>query len=263
MVGGIVGDVADNMADKVRSSEENRPDSRFITNKLKAIRELPMRAAALLKWLSTADPGTAADALHQIVVGFRSQPSQCALVFHALATLLTQNQAPYPLLESLYSTCHEKDYQLLTELLLTGKAEEIQVPETRDRKAVEKSELTLGEKRTLARGSRAQFLPLLSDPHPMVVEHILQNPKLVEADVIRMAAMARQSGRSLALMACSARFGPRQNIRCAIAQNPDAPTTLALRLLPTLSYKDSIELSQNPKLAPRVRLLARRLSKLT
>src|SRR6188474_917696 len=50
-------------------------------------------------------------------------------------------------------------------------------------------ELTVGERKSLARSpNRRAFDKLLSDPHPLVIRQLLENPRLTEDDVVRIAA---------------------------------------------------------------------------
>jgi hypothetical protein len=93
-------------------------------------------------------------------------------------------------------------------------------------------ELTLGERRSLARRpNRRAFDKLLSDPHPMVIHQLLDNPKLTEDDVIRMAA--RRPGRpdTLRAVAGSKKWMSRGRVRLSLILNPNTPPEIAMPLL--------------------------------
>lgn len=93
-------------------------------------------------------------------------------------------------------------------------------------------ELTLGERRSLARRpNRRAFDKLLSDPHPMVVQLLLGNPKLTEDDVIRI--VARRPGRPEALrcVAGSRKWMSRGRVRLSLILNPSTPPEIAMPLL--------------------------------
>jgi len=97
------------------------------------------------------------------------------------------------------------------------------------------AELALGVRRSLARGMEMRLLEkLLLDPDPIVLDHLLRNPRLTEEHAVRIAARRPISEPALRAVADSARFGVRPRVRVAIARNPYCPTDLALRLLGTL-----------------------------
>ncbi|HXK23710.1 MAG TPA: hypothetical protein VMS55_13645 [Myxococcota bacterium] len=97
------------------------------------------------------------------------------------------------------------------------------------------AELPLGIRRSLARGMDLRVLEkLLLDPDPIVLDHLLRNPRVTEEHAVRIAARRPISEPALRAVADSARFGVRPRVRVAITRNPYCPTDLALRLLGTL-----------------------------
>jgi hypothetical protein len=92
--------------------------------------------------------------------------------------------------------------------------------------------LTLGERRALARRpSRAAFDKLLRDPHPMVVQNLLANPRLTEDDVIRMVARRPAYPAVVGEVARHPRWSSAARVRMAIVQNPGTPPELAVPLV--------------------------------
>jgi len=92
--------------------------------------------------------------------------------------------------------------------------------------------LTLGERRALARRpSRAAFDKLLLDPHPMVVQNLLQNPRMTEDDVIRMVARRPAYPDVISAVARHVLWSQRARVRMAIIQNPGSPPELAVPLV--------------------------------
>lgn len=113
-------------------------------------------------------------------------------------------------------------------------------PVVRDRPAAELPvpdygvgrELTLGERRSLARRpNRRAFDKLLSDPHPLVIRQLLANPKLTEADVIRLVTRRPARVEVLQEVALSARWLSRRRVRQAILLHPGAPPEIAVPLV--------------------------------
>jgi hypothetical protein len=97
---------------------------------------------------------------------------------------------------------------------------------------------------------------LLRDPHPDVVRILLDNPHLVEDDVVHVAAARPGAPPSLALIAEHARWSARYAVRRALVLNPATPMHLAVRLATTLRPADLRELARDPMVAPALRMQA-------
>jgi hypothetical protein len=117
--------------------------------------------------------------------------------------------------------------------------------------------LTLGERRALARRpTRKAMEKLFADPHPMVIRTLLANPKVVEDDVVRLAARRPVDPDVLAEVARSPQWAHRVRVRMAIVLNPDTPVELSVPLL-TLLVRPELELvSGASSLAPTLRAAA-------
>ena len=84
--------------------------------------------------------------------------------------------------------------------------------------------LTLGERKALARRpSRAALEKLLRDPHPHVIRTLLSNPRITEADVVRLAARRPAYPEVIAEIARHPAFSQRVRVRMAIVHTPWAP----------------------------------------
>lgn len=93
-------------------------------------------------------------------------------------------------------------------------------------------ELTLGERRSLARQpNRRSFDKLMSDPHPLVIRLLLQNPKLTEEDVVRLVARRPARVPVLLEVTQSLRWLSRSRVRLALVLNPGSPPEIAMPLL--------------------------------
>jgi hypothetical protein len=120
--------------------------------------------------------------------------------------------------------------------------------------------LTLGERRALARRpTRAAFDKLLRDPHPMVVKNLLQNPRLTEDDVLRMAARRPPYPEVLAEIARHPSWSSRPRIRMAIVMNPGTPSELAVPLLSLLIRPELSQVVGAPAVPAIVRAAAKDL----
>jgi hypothetical protein len=91
--------------------------------------------------------------------------------------------------------------------------------------------LTLGERKSLARRpDRNTMEHLLTDPHPDVIHRLLRNPRVLEDDVVRLAA--RRPGRSdvLTEIARATKWMHRPRVRMALVMNPATPAEIAARI---------------------------------
>lgn len=93
-------------------------------------------------------------------------------------------------------------------------------------------ELSLGERKSLARRpDRGAFQKLCLDPHPLVIRQLLENPKMVEEDAIRIATLRPARPAALRELTRSHRWMVRPRVRMAILFNPGSPPELAMPLL--------------------------------
>jgi hypothetical protein len=79
---------------------------------------------------------------------------------------------------------------------------------------------------------------LLFDPDPRVVRTILGNPRLTEADVVKLAASRRAGPEVLETIAQDDRWIVRYPVKVALANNPTTPARVVLGLLPYLLQQD-------------------------
>jgi hypothetical protein len=79
---------------------------------------------------------------------------------------------------------------------------------------------------------------LLLDPDARVVRAILGNPRLTEAEVVKLAASRRAAPEVLEVIAQDDRWIARYPVKMALANNPTSPTRVVLGLLPYLLYQD-------------------------
>ncbi len=115
-------------------------------------------------------------------------------------------------------------------------------------------DLSPGERTAKARGDDRMTLDrLMHDRDPRIIKALLDNPRVVERDVIRVAAMRPTRPEILEMIAAHPRWSPRHRVRKALAFNPYTPTTLARQLLPTLLRQDLAELEGSRVLPPELR----------
>jgi hypothetical protein len=102
----------------------------------------------------------------------------------------------------------------------------------------------VGSRISLARRAIAGAVErLLFDPDPRVVRTLLGNPRVTEAEVVKLAASRRAGPQALESVAQDDRWIARYPVKLARANNPTTPVRIALGLLPYLMRQDLRALS--------------------
>lgn len=116
--------------------------------------------------------------------------------------------------------------------------------------------VTLGERKSLARRpSREMIERLLADPHPDVIRRLLGSPKLVEEDVVRLAARRPGQPEVLAEIVRSTRWIHRTRVRMAVLLNPATPLALAASLSSVLVRQELKLVIDSPHVPAPIRAL--------
>lgn len=123
--------------------------------------------------------------------------------------------------------------------------------------------LTLGERKSLARTHDRQLIQrVVRDPHPDVIRILLDNPSLVEEDVVRVCASRPNDPEVLTTVYRHRRWVVRYRPRNAILRNPDTPLDIGLVLAPLLRKNDLKEAATSSELAAPLRLSCRAILEL-
>jgi len=118
--------------------------------------------------------------------------------------------------------------------------------------------LSLGERKAIARTGRRELLEkLVADPHPHVVEVLLQNPRLTEPDVLRITSRRPISEATLDRVIRNDRFRPRPAVRRSLCLNPHLPVPLAARLMTMLAERDLRSIGSDASRSALLRLPAK------
>ncbi len=124
---------------------------------------------------------------------------------------------------------------------------------------VRMDELALGERVALARrASRGLVAALRDRSEAMVLDALLHNPRLVEADVVQIARRETTPGEVLGRIAAHAVWGGRLAVRKALVGNPATPVHAALRIVDRLARRDLVGLRRDPSTPGVVRIRAER-----
>jgi hypothetical protein len=110
--------------------------------------------------------------------------------------------------------------------------------------------LAVGEKVAIGRRASPRVLQVLRhDPTPRVVAAVLDNPRLVESDLLPLLAAEATRPAVLALVVGHRKWGHRHAVRVAAVRNPHTPLALALQQLSQLKKPELRAVASDPRLA--------------
>jgi len=222
----------------------------------------PSSDSAAAQALAALDPVEAAQALASILEqGRRSSRGAHALVVvtraleYAPEADLTEEQRG-----RIYDVATEHGLPQVAGLFLRGVPSRQLDPAVMDSPDPVIGHLTLGHKKMLARkvdGDRLGRFAL--EPDPRVVSEVLQNPRLTEDIVLRIASRRPARAEVLLEIWRSRKWCSRLRVRKALALNPYTPPEVSLKILATLVVGDLRAAAGDGALHPTVRDLARAL----
>ncbi len=212
-----------------------------------------MRLRRLIAWLRQAAPLEAAATLHAIVEAAGHKHSLAQAALHALVLLPRyEEEIGYERFSAIYAAAAELGHEDVKRLLHAGDPHR-RLPRdgAPDNELIER---TLGERKALARSRDRDILDrLMHDRHPDVINVLLENPRLTERDVVRMAAMRPSDTRVLSAIVESPKWIARYAVKKALVCNPYTPTGMALSLMSFLLTPDLRMIAGMATLDERVR----------
>ena len=187
----------------------------------------------------------------------RSDPHSAALegLLRAVRTLLDPDQT-----DALFRAAEAaQDLEVQALLLRTEPARSFDTDRAEwvDREMKAK---TLGERRAMAKQRDRDLLSrLASDQDPVVVRHVLGNPRCTEREALLAASRRPQRTDVLEEIFRSRRWSTNRRVRRALALNPYSPPGLASAALALLTGPDLREVAGDLTISTEVRVQARRL----
>jgi hypothetical protein len=190
----------------------------------------------------------------------RTDDADAQATLECLTHAVASEALPYAARTTLYSAAREAGLGAVARLFLaasppTASEDELERALQPERPLRPRGRpLTLGERKSLARSARRDYLvPLLRDPHPDVVAILLDNPHLTEPDVVTVAALRPAVPASLELVAAHPRWSIRYTVKRAVVLNPYSPVHVAVRLATTLRQGDLLEIARDHNLPTELR----------
>jgi hypothetical protein len=235
---------------------------RSLLRKLRRLPEQDMRREVLLERFDELEPAEVVDFLAEVTAGAarRSPAHLVALEAASAAILACQAEARrYELMAEVYRQAREAGQAAVLEVLVSARPLRGPIEVTEARGDPELTKLPLGERKYMARShDRLRLERLLLDPEVPVIRNLLNNPSLVEGDLVRLAARRPVRAEVLRVI-FESRWGKRYRVRLALVHNPYTPTELALKLVGALLGRDARNVAADGNLHPLVRQAAARL----
>ncbi len=229
----------------------------MLSKRLTALGDTQQRVFLFTERITLLSPDNAARALEKILAkGFCQRDHASKLALEAAVCSLAENSWPESHRSSTLQSADELGEQLssiyLSHVTMPHPQEDdenFRVPNYNPSRP-----LTLGERRSLASQPNRSLIELaVLDPHPMVIEKLLINPKLKEDDVVFMATRRPAPPATLARIAINTRWRPCARVAVALVYNPALPDWAALTLLPSITTHQVAEIARNTKLSDLLR----------
>ncbi len=123
--------------------------------------------------------------------------------------------------------------------------------------------MAVGEKISLARLAAGQVLKALRlDKDPKIIQALLENPRLVEEDVLYLVSQARTPAPVLESVARDPKWAARREVRIALLRNAKTPLAAAITFISSLTTVELKGLVNDAKVPLAVRrMIEKRLGK--
>ncbi len=210
-----------------------------LEGRVAALREPHMRRAVVVELVAELEAAELVAFLIMLLDRNRRGMGPARTVLQQLALEPTVFQEmPYARVQAAYNTAAAANMDGVAKLFL-GAALQAELDQTGAPPTNRHLDVPLGNRRALARGRDRNVLDrLMHDRDHRVISILLDNPRIVERDVVRIAAMRPTRHEVLRCIAGHARWSTRYRVRKALACNPHTPDAIARRLLPTLMRQD-------------------------
>jgi len=207
---------------------------------VRSIKERRMRTAVLGELLHAQTAEVLVDGLCQLYVRAREGRLLARTVLQEMALERgIFEQVTYLVRQRAYGIAHERRLEEVARMLLTSTVEESNPTLAEANTGNDYASESVGERCAAARlKNRFKLDRLLHDRDHRVIRILLDNPMLVERDVVKIAAMRPTRPEVLEAVARHRRWASRYAVRKALTCNPHTPPPIARRLVPTLMKQD-------------------------
>ncbi len=166
-------------------------------------------------------------------------------------------------LEEIYEETPEQRQAIVNKILAELKSEDMDMPS--ERVSILNHIMKMGMKdrmRLAMKGDREARNILIRDPNRIVAQAVMNNPRITEQEVEKIASMRTVSEDLLRQIAISRHWSRCYQIVHSLAKNPRTPIANVLNILSRLQLKDLSLLSKNRNISDAIRRQAQRLSQM-
>lgn len=237
--------------------------TRRLISDLAVIERKNTRTVILAERFSRLGPGTIVRVIEEICRNAEERaPGYQEALFALIDIPAVTAVLGYPKMSEIYLCSKEMGCERVTRLLSNPPSKKKRYSEYDFVEGQELDQITLGEKRSLAKGSKKDTLDrLVYDPDPHVIRNLLNNPRITERDVLKAASKRPVSEEILIEIFNNKKWSERYSIKRALVKNPYTPTRLALGLVNFMLVQDLKEISRDGTLHQVIRGAAEGLLK--
>lgn len=217
-----------------------------------------IRTISLAERLTRLQPQTIVQVIDEICRKAEERaPGYQEALFALLDIPVITGLLGYPKMSDVYLSSKEMGCERVTRLLSNPPPQKKRYSEYDFVEGQELDHITLGEKRSLAKGSQKNTLDrLIYDPDPHVIRNLLNNPRITERDVLKIASKRPVSEEILTEIFNNKKWSERYSIKRALVKNPYTATRLALGLVNFMFVQDLKEISRDGTLHQIIRRAA-------
>ena len=217
--------------------------------RLKALEDSSIRIARLSSMFES-HPVAFVELVERMLKGRRT-PHGRAIYLVLVRLLSGARKVKSEAWEGAYGYCVRQQRPFLRLVLLKMKA--VRIPNL-DQSAMDLDDLTLGERKNLARtGDERMLNRLMEEIDPRVVAQLILHPRMTETRVLKLASKRPMHPQSLVTILHHERWGALASVQESIASNPWASDGLRAALVPLLGRKAQVDLSKGSAAVPAIR----------
>jgi hypothetical protein len=165
------------------------------------------------------------------------------------------------LIEELYEESPEEREAIVNKILGELKFEEDSISSERVSILNRLMRMNMKDRMKFAmKGDREARNILIRDPNRIVAQAVVQNPKITDQEVEKIAAMRTVPEEVLRLIAINRAWARNYQIMLKLAQNPRTPLANSMTILTRLQTKDLLAMSKNKNISEAIRKQSFRLA---
>ena len=163
-------------------------------------------------------------------------------------------------LEEIYEETDEQRESIVNKILGEMSADDDEIPNERVSMISRILRMNMKDRVKLAmKGDREARTILIRDPNRVVSQGVINNPRITEQEVEKIAAMRTVTEEVLRLIATNRNWARNYNLIHTLAKNPRTPISNAMTILTRLQLRDLQAISKNRNVSDAVRRQSLRL----